>query len=103
MAERPSAEFRGGIEQIELNASIPIRAREFLDGRLVSETEFLRGRPQLQRIDLDLDGRPETVRHFRRTPSTAYDDPSTLLDYLKDFDYADTDRDGDGIFEIRQK
>ena len=98
--ERPSREFNGAVEVIELNQSIPITAREYLNGRLVSETDFLRGRPLSQRIDLNLDGRMETVRHFRRTPAPG--EVMDLLDYQKDFDYADSDRDGDGFFETRE-
>ena len=64
--ERPSLEFRGGVEQVELNQGIPVRAREFVGDLMVSETGFLRGRPQLQWVDLDFDGRMETVRYFAR-------------------------------------
>ena len=64
--ERPSLEFRGGIEVVELNQGIPVRAREFVGDLMVSETDFLRGRPQLQRLDLDFNGRMETFRFFSR-------------------------------------
>ena len=63
--ERPSQEFHGGKEVVELNQGIPVRAREFVGDLLVSETEFVRGSPHIQRVDLDFDGRMETVRHFR--------------------------------------
>jgi hypothetical protein len=103
---RPGREFTGAEEIVELNRSIPVRAREYLDGVLVSETDFLRGRPLAQRIDLDLDGRLETVRHFRRFITPAFgaeaDDPLALLDYVMDIDYADSDWDGDGVFETRE-
>jgi hypothetical protein len=103
---RPSKEISGAEEIIELARNIPIRAREYLNGSLVSETDFLRGRPLVQRIDLDLDGRLETVRHFRRFVPPAFgaeiDDPAVLLDYAFDIDYADSDWDGDGVFEIRE-
>ena len=36
--ERPSLEFRGGIEVVELNQGIPVRAREYVGGLMVSET-----------------------------------------------------------------
>ena len=104
IVERPSAEFEGAIEIIELNQSIPIRAREYLDGRLISETDFLRGRPISQRVDLDLDGRLETFRRFRRFSLTEDNIlPSTeiLLDYGRDFEYAESDWAGDGILEIQ--
>ena len=64
--ERPSLEFSGGIEIIELAQGIPVRAREYVGNLKVSETEFLRGRPQLQRLDLDFDGNVDTVRRFSR-------------------------------------
>jgi len=64
--ERPSLEFRGGTEVVELEQGIPIRAREYVGGLMVSETDFLRGRPQHQRVDLDFDGKMETVRFFKK-------------------------------------
>jgi hypothetical protein len=104
--ERPSREFSGAVEIVELGRSIPIRAREYLDGVLVSETDFLRGKPLIQRIDLDLDGRLETVRYFIRPPAPAFgaefDDPAVFLDYALDIDYADSDWDGDGSYESRE-
>lgn len=104
--ERPSREFSGAVEIVELARSIPIRAREYLDGVLVSETDFLWGKPLIQRIDLDLDGRLETVRHFLRPPAPAFgaefDDPALFLDYAFDIDYADSDWDGDGNYESRE-
>ena len=77
--ERPSQEFRGGIEIIELNQSIPIRAREYVGNILVSETDFLRGRPQSQWLDLNMDGRMDTMRRFSRNypPAEIYE----LWDY----------------------
>ena len=97
--ERPSQEFPGAIEIIELNMSIPIRAREFLDGRMISETDFIRGRPIGQRVDLDLDGRLETYRRFRVPSLTANGElppPEVLLDYQRIFDFVESDWYGDG-------
>jgi hypothetical protein len=95
--ERPGRDFEGAVEQVEMNRGIPLRAVEILEGRLVSETEFLQGRPRLQRIDLDLDGRLETVRHFRGDlpPGEEY----LRGDYGSIAEYAESDWDGDGIFE----
>lgn len=62
--ERDSKEFIGAIERIEIENGIPIRSREFLDGRIVSETMFRAGRPISEVIDLDLDGIMETKRVF---------------------------------------
>jgi len=64
--ERPSLEFPGGIEIVELNQGIPVRAREYVGNLMVSETDFLRGRPQQQRVDLDFDGKMDTVRFFKK-------------------------------------
>ena len=64
--ERASREFQGGKEVVELSQGIPVRAREYVGDLMVSETDFLRGRPQLQRVDLDFDGRMETARFFSR-------------------------------------
>ena len=64
--ERPSLEFPGGVEIVELNQGIPVRAREYVGNLMVSETDFLRGRPQHQRVDLDFDGKMDTVRFFKK-------------------------------------
>jgi len=89
--ERPSLEFRGGIEVVELSQGIPIRAREFVGDLMVSETDFLRGRPQLQRVDLNFDGRMDTFRWFRRPyrPMELED----LWDYDRDFERIESDWD----------
>jgi hypothetical protein len=59
---------------------------------MVSETEFLRGRPQLQRVDLDFDGRMDTFRFFRRPyrPMEIED----LWDYDRIFERIVSDWDG---------
>ena len=87
--ERPSLEFKGGIEVVELAQGIPIRAREFVGDLMVSETEFLRGRPQLQRLDLNFDGRMDTFRRFRRPyrPMELED----LWNFDRDFEYVVSD------------
>jgi hypothetical protein len=90
--ERPSLEFSGGMEVVELNQGIPVRAREYVGDLMVSETEFLRGRPQLQRLDLDLDGRIDTVRRFSRSYRAA--ELEELWDYDRDFDYTESVQDG---------
>jgi tetratricopeptide (TPR) repeat protein len=100
--ERPSREFPGAVEIVDLDGSIPVGAKEYLNGRTISVTEFSRGRPMIQFIDLNLDGRLETIRFFRRSlQEEAFGsvDPLELLDYSLDFERADSDWDGDGIFE----
>jgi tetratricopeptide (TPR) repeat protein len=62
--ERGSIEFIGAVERIEMENGIPTRSRQFLDGRIVSETAFKAGKPISEIIDLDLDGIMETKRLF---------------------------------------
>ena len=62
--QRPSAEFSGAVEQIFFREGIPLQAVITLNGKQVSVMEFERGRPSVQRLDIDLDGRMETVRRF---------------------------------------
>jgi len=83
--ERPSLEFGGGVEVVELNQGIPIRAREYVGDLMVAETEFLRGRPQIQWVDLDFNGRMDTVRHFSRAYRVM--ELEDLWNYDRDFDY----------------
>ena len=83
--ERPSLEFGGGVEVVELNQGIPVRAREYVGNLMVAETEFLRGRPQLQWVDLDFNGRMDTVRHFSRVYRAM--ELEELWNYDRDFDY----------------
>jgi tetratricopeptide (TPR) repeat protein len=117
--ERPSREFPGAVETVDLEGGIPVRATEYLEGRVVSVTGFFKGRPVTQFVDLNLDGRLETLRFFRQPSgkeapgSPGLDlsdldsdlldldliDPFELLDYPFDFKRADSDWDGDGIFE----
>ena len=83
--ERPSLEFRGGIEVVELNQGIPVRAREYVGDLMVAETEFLRGRPQVQWVDLDFNGRMDTARHFSRVYRSV--ELEDLWNYDRVFDY----------------
>ena len=83
--ERPSLEFSGGTEIVELNQGIPVRAREYVGELMVSDTEFLRGRPQLQLVDLNFDGRMDTARHFRRNYQPV--ELEDLWNYDRDIDY----------------
>ncbi|MDR1862320.1 MAG: tetratricopeptide repeat protein [Treponema sp.] len=105
--ERPSREFPGATETVDLDGTVPIQAREYLGDRLVSVTDFSRGRPVTQSVDLNLDGRLETTRFFRQPSPSGGEggdpaDPFGLLDYSLDFEYADSDWDGDGVFEERE-
>jgi tetratricopeptide (TPR) repeat protein len=98
---RPSGEFRGADELIDLDRGIPRRASEILDGRVVSVTEFMQGRPVSQRIDLDLDGRMETVRRFRSLPLPGRDED--LLDWKKEIVFTESDWNGDGRYETAEE
>jgi hypothetical protein len=93
---RPSGEFEGAAEWIDLNRGVPLRAVEILEGRPVSITEFSRGRPLTQRIDLDLDGRMETLRHFQEGPEEGGE---YLPEYKKSIRLSESDWDGDGVYE----
>ncbi|MDR2631450.1 MAG: hypothetical protein LBC60_11055 [Spirochaetaceae bacterium] len=100
--ERPGSNFDKALERVEFDRGIPQRAAEFLDDRLVSETEFRSGRPLVQRIDLDLDGRLETVRRFREDlpPFSAGD---MGLDDRWVVESSQSDWDGDGVFEMGEE
>ncbi|MDR3248959.1 MAG: hypothetical protein LBT39_09260 [Treponema sp.] len=97
---RPSREFSGGFEHIELERGIPRRATEMLDNRIVAVTEFVLGRPRFQRLDLDLDGRMETIRRFREGRAADEADP---LGYETILELVETDRDRDGLYEIGEQ
>jgi hypothetical protein len=96
---RPSREFPGAVEHIELEQGIPRRALEILEGKIVAITEFNLGLPRLQRLDLDLDGRMETIRHFREGSM----DRAEPLAYKKIPELVETDRDRDGLYEIGER
>ncbi|MDR1105357.1 MAG: hypothetical protein LBL44_03275 [Treponema sp.] len=100
---RPSAEFRGADERVDLDRGVPRRAVETLDGRVVSVTEFERGRPLLQRADLDLDGRMETVRRFRRPAPRVPGEAEDLLEWKKELVFAESDWNGDGRYETAEE
>jgi hypothetical protein len=62
LMEKPSAEFKNGLERIELERSMPVKSRTIVNGREAAETEYRLGRAVISLIDLDLDGRKETRR-----------------------------------------
>jgi hypothetical protein len=98
--ERPSAEIPGAVEVIDLDRGIPAGAEERLDGKLVSVTVFRAGRPFVQYIDLDADGRMETIRRFRQDYGPE-DDLS--LNRQRIPEYSESDWDGDGIYETGEE
>ncbi|MDR2375956.1 MAG: hypothetical protein LBD96_05900 [Treponema sp.] len=96
---RPSAEFPGGLEHIELDQGIPRRSVEIFEGKTVSLTEFVLGKPRTQWLDLDLDGRMETIRRFREG---AVSEENPLV-YEKILELVETDRDRDGLYEMAER
>jgi tetratricopeptide (TPR) repeat protein len=111
--EQPSELFAGGRERIELRGGIPVKSRIYLGEKTAAETEFVEGRPLIQRLDMDLDGRMETIRRF--DPAVPYRTVLSESDWNGDgiFEYAETlqedgglkkswDIDGDGIRETEQ-
>jgi tetratricopeptide (TPR) repeat protein len=95
---RRSREFGGAVEVITMRDGAPVRAEERLNGRLVSETEFDRGFPAWQRVDLDLNGSLETVRRFRAERVTDYYPfrEITLSSQVSDFN-------GNGVAEYKEE
>jgi hypothetical protein len=97
--ERPGRNFPGGIEAFECGGGVIHSAKEYVDGRLAAETFYEGGVPVSQRIDLDLDGRMETVRRFSRaTSETAL--PG--IDAAFEIASVESDFDGDGVAEYRE-
>jgi hypothetical protein len=99
--ERPSREFRGAVERITLKQGIPSRAEEYIEGRKVAVTEFLQGRPAIQHVDLDLDGRMETLRRFR--PEAGNPGQEGPFVYAAVLGSSESDWDGDGIYETGEE
>ena len=107
--QQPSVEFPGGLEHIYLENGIPINSEVILGDKTVSFTEFENGRPVLQWLDLDLDGRMETLRRFRKDIFTGksavnWDDLQRRLfqsgpDFRQLLESSESDWNGDGKFE----
>jgi len=89
---RSSVEFDGAKEQIFFDRGIPLRSVETLNGKQISVMEFENGFPVVQRVDIDLDGRMETIRRFRRPPY----DLDGAFDYRSFISSSESDWTGDG-------
>jgi hypothetical protein len=100
--ERPGRNFDKARERVTLDRGIPQRAVEVLGDQVVSETEFQLGRPVIQRVDLDLDGRMETIRRFREDLSL-FPGEYVFSDYLRCVESSQSDWDGDGVFETGEE
>jgi len=109
--QQPSMEFPGGIEHIYLQNGIPVNAEVILNNKVVSFTEFENGRPVTQWLDLDLDGRMETVRRYRRNffagkTALNWDELQGRLskpDFRLLLESSESDWNGDGKFESREE
>jgi hypothetical protein len=97
---RPSVEFKNAVERIFFERGIPIQAVEITDGKYISFTEFERGIPVIQYLDLDVDGRMETVRRFYR-PGVNYPwpDENEKYDYRKLISSSESDWTGSGRYK----
>jgi hypothetical protein len=89
--EQPGNTVPGSVERTEMQGAVRRRGRESLGDLVVSETEYLLGRPVLQRLDMDLDGRLETIRRFRRSGFSP--------DHTGELASSESDWDGDGVYE----
>lgn len=83
--ERNCLEFEGGAERVYMRQGMPELLVVTANGLRISVTEFENGFPVIQRVDLDRDGRMETIRRFH--PGTHRLQSSS------------SDWDGDGVFE----
>ena len=92
---RASLEFDGAVETIYLERGIPLRSVETLDEMQVSVTEFERGSPVIQYVDMDMDGRMETIRRFF-PPSPDFQEN---LDIRKLLASSESDWTGDGRYK----
>ena len=97
---RPGTLASTSIETIDMKNGMPIRSVETLNGKIIAILEFSLGQPSLQKLDMDLDGRLETVRRYR--PGAFQTDPTKVLQYPEIYDSIESDWDGDGVFEYRE-
>lgn len=75
-----------------LDKGLPVSSVTYDGERLYSKTSYDKGRPVLERIDVDGDGRFETEKSFRSGPNGASE-----AAWLRQ------DEDGDGVFEYREQ
>ena len=90
MTERESAEFPGAVVRTRFDSgSLPVSSETWRGENLIAETDFFAGRPVLERVDIDGDGRMETVRRFSR------DEYGLVI-------ASESDWDGDGVYEYAE-
>lgn len=100
---RASAEFDGAVEEIFFYRGIPLCSVETLDGKEVSNMEFENGFPVVQYLDMDLDGRKETIRRFRRPgPDFPWADADLKFDYRSLISSSQSDWTGEGKFQTTE-
>jgi len=97
---RPSLEIDGATETIYMDSGVILRSVETLKGRQVSVTEFEKGMPVVQHIDIDLDGRMETIRRFRSPPPDY--EMENVLDFRRLIASSESDWSGNGNFKTRE-
>ena len=80
----------GQRDLVYLDHGIPQRRLRFVDGRLYADLSYSAGRPGIEKLDSDGDGRFETERAYRDGS-----DPAELA-------WIRVDADGDGLFEYHE-
>jgi tetratricopeptide (TPR) repeat protein len=95
---RPSVEFEGATEEIFLEKGLLLRAVETSGGKQISITEFEKGSPVVQRLDMDMDGRMETIRRFYR-PDYSWVDLDETFNFRRLIASSESDWTGQGTFK----
>ncbi len=96
--ERRGTLSEDAVERLRLVDGVVRSAEEFASGRLVSRTSYEDGFPLERHLDLDFDGRMETVQRYARGLARPLP-----LDPLPKPIETDLDADGDGVFEYRER
>ena len=96
--QRPSIEFDGATEELFLDKGVIVGAVETSGGKQISVTEFEKGSPVIQRVDMDMDGRMETIRHFFRSDSS-WSELDETFNYRRLIASSQSDWTGQGKFK----
>jgi hypothetical protein len=80
-------------EVVLLEKGLPISAVAYTGGRILSRRSYENGRPVLERVDADGDGRFETEKGFVREGADQGADGAWKVAWIR------SDSDGDGVFE----
>jgi len=103
--QRPSPEFDGATEEIFFEKGMLLRAVETSGEMQISVTEFDDGSPVIQRLDMDMDGRMETIRRFYR-PDYSWSELDETFNFRRLIASSESDWTGQGVFktgEVYQK